>query len=323
MNQTVLVVGAGAIGGILCAYLEERGQAVSLFARGENARLIAEDGIHLTTPGKQQLHARPRVITDPAALTPYDLVILATKAFSLPAGLASVAGAIGPATLVMPVVNGVPWWFGTPAAPVRAVDPQGKLAAAVPYERLIGATSYSPTRRASPTEWVHTGASRLVIGPAARGGDPTAAQKVAALFQGSEFAATVAPDIHQAIWTKFMTNASFNVLCALTGARQCDVAADAELGPVARQIMAEVEALAIASGSSVTGGLDAPMQFAIEKGQFKPSTLQDLEAGRPLEVAALVDAPLELAARLNVPMPALHVAGAALRLKAAVSGLLP
>ncbi len=63
MNQTVLVVGAGAIGGILCAYLEERGQAVSLFARGENARLIAKDGIHLTTPGKQQLHARPRVIT--------------------------------------------------------------------------------------------------------------------------------------------------------------------------------------------------------------------------------------------------------------------
>ena len=323
MTQTVLVVGAGAIGGILCAYLEQRGQPVSLLARGDNARLIAQDGIHLTTPGKQQLHVRPRVVTDPAALEPFDLVILATKSFSLPAALTAASGAIGPATLVMPVVNGIPWWFGTPASPIRAVDPDGTLANSIPYERLIGATSYSPTRRASPTEWVHTGASRLVIGAAAHGGDPAAAQKVAALFQGSEFAVAVAPDIHQAIWTKFMTNASFNVLCALTGARQCDVAADPQLGPVARQIMAEVAALAEACGSSVTGGLDAPMQFAREKGQFKPSTLQDLEAGRPLEVAALIDAPLELAVQREVPMPALQVAGAALRLKAASGGLLP
>ncbi len=323
MTQQILVVGAGAIGGILCAYLESAGHPVSLFARGDNADQIARQGVHLTTPDQRQLHVRPRVVTDAAALTPYDLVILATKSFSLPAALQTVAAAIGPATTVMPVVNGVPWWFGTPEAPVRAVDPEGRLAAAVPYERLVGATSYTPTRRAAPTEWVHSGASRLVIGAAARGGDPARAQAVAALFTGSVLTTAVAADLHQAIWTKFMTNASFNVLCALTGARQCDVAADAQLGPVARQIMAEVEALAIASGSSVTGGLDAPMQFAVEKGQFKPSTLQDLEAGRPLEIAALVDAPLELAERLGLPMPALRVAGAALRLKATTNGLLP
>ena len=323
MTQQILVVGAGAIGGLLCSYLAERGHPVSLLARGENAALIARDGIHLTTPDQRTLQSRPNVVTDAATLTRQDLVILATKSFSLPAALQSVAPAIGPDTLVMPVVNGVPWWFGTADAPVRAVDPDGTLARAVPFARVIGATTYSPARRASATEWVHTGASRLVIGPALRNGDREPAQRVADLFKGSLYATGVADDLYQAIWTKFMTNASFNVLCALTGARQCDVATDPQLGPIARQIMAEVEALAIASGSSVTGGLEAPMQFAIERGQFKPSTLQDLEAGRPLEIAALVDAPLEMAARLGVPMPALQVAGAALRLKAATSGLLP
>lgn len=323
MTQQVLVVGAGAIGGLLCAYLETAGQPVTLFARGDNASLIARDGIQLTTPDHRKLHVRPSVVTDAAMLKPMDLVIFATKSFSLAGALQTVAAAIGPATTVMPVVNGVPWWFGTPQAPVRAVDPQGTLAAAIPYERLVGATSYSPVRRASPTEWIHSGASRLVLGPVLRGGDATRAHAVAALLAGSTFAAEVAADLHQAIWTKFMTNASFNVLCALTGARQCDVASDAQMGPIARQIMDEVAALAQASGSSVSGGVDAPMQFARERGQFKPSTLQDLEAGRPLEIAALVDAPLEMAARPGVPMPALQVAGAALRLKALTSGLLP
>ena len=152
MNQQVLVVGAGAIGGLMCAYLETAGQPVTLFARGDNAGRIARDGIHLTTPDQRQLHARPRVVTDAATLKPMDLVILATKSFSLGGALQTVAAAIGPATTVMPVVNGVPWWFGTPQAPVRAVDPQGALAKAIPYERLVGATSYSPATRASPSE---------------------------------------------------------------------------------------------------------------------------------------------------------------------------
>lgn len=323
MIQHILVVGAGAIGGVLCAYLEAAGQSVSLFARGENARQIEHDGIDLTTPANVHLRGRPRVVTDAAELRPQDLVIVTTKAFSLPAALATVAPAIGADTIVMPVVNGVPWWFGNADAPLRAVDPDATLAAAVPYARLVGATIYAPTRRASPSEWVHTGQSKLLIGPAAIGGNAAHAHAIAALFQGSALVTAVAADIRQAVWTKFMTNAAFNTLCALTGARQCDVARDAGLGPVARRIMHEIAALAQASGSSIEGGVDVPFQIAYDKGFSKPSTLQDLEAGRPLEIAALVDAPLELAGRHGVDMPGLRVAGAALRLKASTSGLLP
>ena len=323
MTRQVLIVGAGAIGGALCAYLESAGQPTSLLARGENARNVGRDGIRLTTPDGRALHARPRVVTEATGLAPQDIVILATKSFSLPAAMAAAAPAIGADTIVMPVVNGVPWWFGSASEPLRSVDPDGALAAAVPYERLVGATIYAPTRRVSPSEWVHSGLSKLVIGAVARAGSTAHAQSLAELFRGSTLATIVAADIHQAVWTKLMTNAPFNSLCALTGALQSDVARDARLGPVARQIMHEIEALAIASGSSIEGGVDHYFQIAHDKGMFKPSTLQDMEAGRPIELAAIVDGPLELAERHGVPMPALRTVGATLRLKAITGGLLP
>jgi 2-dehydropantoate 2-reductase len=322
-NLQVLIVGAGAIGGALCAYLEAAGQPASLLARGENARNIAEGGVRLTTPDNKVLHARPRVVTAAAGLGAQDAVILATKSFSLPAAMAAAAPAIGPETIVVPVVNGVPWWFGTTKEPLRAVDPDGFLARSVPYGRLVGATIYAPMKRATPTEWVHTGQGKLIIGPATRGGSEEASRLVAKLFSGAALTTLIVPDIHRAVWTKIMTNATFNSLCALTGARQCDVARDAHLGPVAREIMREIEALAIASGSGIEGTVEKHFETAYEKGLFKPSTLQDMEAGRPLELAALVDGPLELAHRYGVPMPALRVAGAALKAKAMTMGLLP
>jgi 2-dehydropantoate 2-reductase len=321
--KQVLIIGAGAIGGALCAYLEGAGRPATLLARGENARNIAEGGVRLTTPDNKVLHARPRVVTAADGLGSHDVVILATKSFSLPAAMAAAAPAIGPETIVVPVVNGVPWWFGTTKEPLRAVDPEGFLAGSVPYERLVGATIYAPMKRTTPTEWLHTGQSKLVIGPAAAQGSEDASRQIAELFRGAGLTTLIAADIHRAVWTKIMTNATFNTLCALTGARQCDVARDTHLGPVAREIMREIEALAIASGSGVEGTVDEPFESAREKGLFKPSTLQDIEAGRPLEIAALVDGPLELAQRYGVPMPALRVAGAALRAKAMTMGLLP
>src|ERR1019366_8210052 len=195
MTRHVLIVGAGAIGGVLCAYLESAGQPTSLFARGENARNIGRDGIRLTTPDGRALHVRPRVVTEATGLAPQDMVILATKSFSLPAAMAAAAPAIGADTIVMPVVNGVPWWFGSASEPLRSVDPDGALAAAVPYERLVGATIYAPTRRVSPSEWVHSGLSKLVIGAVAPADSTAHAQSLAELFRGSTLAAIVAGDI--------------------------------------------------------------------------------------------------------------------------------
>jgi 2-dehydropantoate 2-reductase len=149
------------------------------------------------------------------------------------------------------------------------------------------------------------------------------AVSVAALFAGSGLDTRAVDDIRRAVWTKLVTNACFNTLCALTGAQQRDVARDEALGATARGIMLELEGLARASGHAVDGSADAAFALAFDKGNFKPSTLQDMEAGRPLEVAALVDAPLELAQRLHVSMPLLGAVGAALRLKARCAGLLP
>lgn len=323
MNDRILIVGAGAIGGMLAGYLCEAGRDVTVFARGATARAISGHGIRLVMPDGAELHAWPRVADGSTPLEPAGIVIFATKAFSLGAALAAVRPAIGAETLVAPVVNGIPWWFGNAAEPIRAVDPHGALAAAVAPDRLVGAVTYSPAWRSVETAtWTQTVPGQLTLGPA-HGDDPAAAETVAQAFAGARFEAVVSDDIRQAVWTKFVTNAAFNTLCALTGARQCDVARDGSTGPIAEAIMHEVAALATATGSRIAGDIPAKMAQARAKGIHKPSTLQDFEAGREVELAALVDAPLELGRRLGVPMPELARVGGLLRLKAAVAGLLP
>jgi len=324
MSDQILIVGAGAIGGMLAGYLGAAGHDVTVFARGITARTIAERGIRLVTPDQREFRTRPRVVDGTTALAPAGIVLFTTKAFSLGAALAQVRSAIGPQTLVAPVVNGVPWWFGTVQQPIRAVDPRGELVEAVEPERLVGAVTYSPAWRSlEDATWTQTVAGQLTLGPVARGADPSAAARIAQAFVGSTFEVVVSTDIRRVVWTKFVTNAAFNTLCALTGARQCDVAGDASTGSIAEAIMHEVEALATASGSGITGGIEAKLAQARDKGIHKPSTLQDFEAGREIELAALVDAPLELAARYGVPMPELSRVGALLRLKATIAGLLP
>lgn len=324
MSGTILIAGAGAIGGMLAGYLCAAGRDVTVLARGATARTIAEQGIRLVTPDKAEFHVRPAVVDGTTPLAAFDIVIFATKAFSLGAVLAQVRSAIGPSTLVAPVVNGVPWWFGTAQYPVRAVDPRGELAAAVGPDRLVGAVTYSPAwRSVEDAIWTQTVPGQLTLGPVIAGADPAAAARVAEAFGGSPFQAVVSSDIRRVVWTKLVTNAAFNTLCALTGARQCDVARDPSTGPVAEAIMREIEALATASGSGITGDIAAKLAQARDTGIHKPSTLQDFEARREIEIGALVDAPLELAVHHGVEMPELARIGALLRLKASVAGLLP
>jgi len=324
MTDTVLVVGVGAIGGMIAGYLAAAGRDVSVFARGETARVVREHGLRVLTPDDREFRSRPRVHEDASTLSPVGTVLFATKAFSLGEAMAQVRPAIGPATRVAPVVNGVPWWFGTPHSPVRSVDPRGDLAASVSPERLVGAVTYSPAWRDLATAtWKQTVPGQLTLGPTLTGGDDAAARSIAALFEGAAFAAVVTDDIRRAVWSKFVTNAAFNTLCALTGARQCDVASDPGTGPIAEALMREVEALAIADGSGINGNVPDRLKTARATGIHKPSTLQDFETSRPIELGALVEAPLEMAARLGVPMPELSRVGALLRLKAISAGLLP
>lgn len=323
MADRVLIVGAGAIGGIFAGYLAAARKQVTVLARGENAQTIARDGIHLTTPDQQTLHGRPRVVTQGAEAGVHDIVLLTTKAFSLTEAMAAARAAIGPHTLVAPVVNGVPWWFGSADAPIRAVDPDGSLSTAIAPEQLVGGTTYSPAHRPAPGKWAHTIAGKLTVGPSRRAGGMEGAERLARLFEGTSFGAVAVPDVHHAVWVKLMTNAAFNPLCALTGARQMDVARDAELGQAVQSIMREIATLARAFGSDIEANVAPSFEQAYNKGVHKPSMLQDFEAGRLVELGAIVDAPLELATRANVPMPVLRAFGAAVRLRAHAAGLLP
>jgi 2-dehydropantoate 2-reductase len=324
MNESILIVGAGAIGGMLAGYLAAAGRNVSVLARGDTAAALSTRGLTLATPDGRRLASRPRVVATGAELPVQDIVLFTTKAFSLDAAMQVARAAIGPQTLVAPVVNGIPWWFGTAQQPVRAVDPHGRLAAAIAPECLVGAVTYSPAwRSVEDALWTQTVPGKLTLGPPVAGASTAAAERIAAVFAGSTFDAEVTADIRRAVWSKFATNAAFNTMCALTGARQCDVARDPVLGRTAHAIMREIDALARATGSEVAGSLDDRMAQAREKGIHKPSTLQDFEAGRQIELGALVDAPLEMATSLGVPMPALELIGAAVRLKATAAGLLP
>jgi 2-dehydropantoate 2-reductase len=323
MTDRILIVGGGAVGGVLCAYLIAANRNVTLLARGDTARLIAEQGIRLTTPEKQTVIARPHVVTSADEAGTQDIVIFATKAFSLPEAMQEVARAMAPHTLVVPAVNGVPWWFGTPQEPVQSVDPDGSLVRAIPPGQLVGATIYSPVSRTQTGEWLHAAPGRLTLGPTVAGESSAASDRVAAIFAGTAYTTVVTTDIHRAVWSKLVTNASFNTLCALTGSNQMDVARDDSLGKIAKDIMREIESLARATGSGIDGPISKYFDQAYHRGHHKPSTLHDFEAGRMVELAAIVDAPLELATRHGLELPMLSLIGAAVRLKAATAGLLP
>jgi 2-dehydropantoate 2-reductase len=314
VGMTIGIIGAGAIGGWVAARLAADGNPVSLLARGPTADAL-DQGLELVEQGRSTI-VRPRISTRAEELGEQDLLVIAVKAPALAAAARAAAPMIGPQTLILPMMNGVPWWF---AESLRSVDPDGAIAAALPLRQVLGGVVHASCRRDGPARVVAAHADKLILGEPAGGGSERAGD-VCALFERAGVHCEASPNVRRAIWYKLWGNATLNPLSALTLATADRLLA--ECRPFLLAGMGELAAVGAAIGCRIEETGEDRMAVTARLGAFKTSMLQDVEAGRPLELEALLGAPIELARRAGVPVPTLDALYSMTRLMAESRGLL-
>lgn len=321
----ICVYGAGAIGGHLAARLAKAGCDVSVVVRGKHLEAIAARGLEVHTP-QGDLHEKVRASDDAGELGRQDAVVVTLKAHSVPGAARDIAKLLGPKTPVAFVANGIPWWYfhrqGGPLDGSRLprLDPDGGIWDAIGPERAIGGVVYSAAEVHEPgVITVDTPKSRLILGEP-DGSASERAKTLADLFVAGGLATPVVPNIRDEIWLKLMNNLSSGPLTILTGAPTSRVYAAPALEALARQMLKETHALATALGASLEPDYEAKVAHG-KALNHKPSILQDLERGRPMEVEALMNTPMLLGKEAGVATPTLELFVELVKVRAAAAGL--
>ncbi len=313
----IAIVGAGAIGGYLGARLAIAGQDVTFIARKRNLAAINSSGFTLINEnGSTQHTSAVRAVEQMADAGPQDAVLLTLKAHQVRDVLASLPALMGPQTTVVTMINGVPWWyFQKLAGPfegraVTRVDPDGALAATIPSHRLIGSVVYPAA------ELVQPGVVRVIEGNRFSLGelDGSRSERVEMLskvLMSAGFKSPISRDIRAELWVKLWGNLSFNPISALTHATLQDICRFPPSRALAERMMGEAQAVAEALGVTFKITLAQRLAGAEAVGAHKTSMLQDVEAGRALELEALVGAVVELGQITGTPTPTIEAVYAA------------
>ena len=298
----IAIVGAGAIGGWVAAKLAAAGHDVALLARGATLAAVEADGLVLREGG-EETSLRLQASDDAASLGPRDLLVFAVKAPSLGAAAAAAAPLIGAGTLILPMLNGVPWWFlADRNQSLASVDPDGAIARALPLPQVIGCVVHASCASPDPGVVVHGSGDGLILGEPA-GGDSERLQALAALLGEAGFAATASARIQKDVWYKLWGNMTMNPISALTGGI-CDAILDDELVEAfILEIMAEAAEIGARIGCPIEQSGRDRIAVTRKLGPFKTSMLQDVEAGRPIELDALLGAPREIGRMVSVETP--------------------
>ena len=302
-----LIAGAGAIGAYIGACLSRAGFDVTLFARGPHLRAMQEHGVRVKSP-EGDFEAHPAVSASLTEAGQPDVVVLGVKAHGLPQLAPDLKPLLGPDTTVVSTQNGVPWWFFQSfPAPLQGqrlerVDPGGVISAIIAPTSVVGSIVYFSSEITAPGVIQHIAGNRISLGEP-DGTRSDRIRRIAEVLIAGGLKAPVTTRIRHEIWVKLLGNASFNPVSALTGCTLAEMAQDADLSGLVRDIMKEVEAVGTRIGLELPVSIEQRIAGAGKVGEHKTSMLQDLEAGRPLELEALVGAVLELGERLGIPMP--------------------
>jgi len=301
------VVGAGAIGTFIGIHLARTGCEMSALARGATAAALRAHGFRFQQNGAT-LTAPVRAAESASALGPQDLVVVAVKAPALASVAGSIAALLGPETTVLPAMNGVPWWFfhglGGPheGAAVRAVDPEGRIAAAIPVRHVAGCVVHATCSVVEPGLVRHGFGRGLIIGEPG-GGASARVTALADRLTAAGFETTVSKRIQADVWYKLWGNMTMNPMSALTGATCDRLLDDPLLDRFTLAIMSEAAAIGATIGCPIGQSGEERNAVTRKLGAFKTSMLQDVEAGKPLEIDALLTAVSEIGQRVGVPTP--------------------
>jgi 2-dehydropantoate 2-reductase len=303
----IVIAGAGAIGGYIGARLTRAGADVILFARGPHLRAMQERGLRVISPDGD-FEVKPQVTGDLAAIGEADIVFLGVKAHSLTSLAPQLRPLFGQDTVVVSTQNGVPWWYfqahggELDGLRLERVDPGGVVASSIEPRRVVGSLAYFATDIVEPGVIRHVEGNKISFGEP----DGTKSERlrmVAEPLIAAGFRCPITARFRHEVWVKLLGNVAFNPVSALTGSTLEGLVRHPDVSRVIREIMSETAAVAAKLGIELPITIDQRMAGAEKVGAHKTSMLQDLEAGRPMELEAVVGAVVELGEKLGVPMP--------------------
>jgi 2-dehydropantoate 2-reductase len=309
----ITVVGLGAVGALIAARLLDAGHSVAALARGPTLDAVREHGIELIRPradGERRSRHRLLVSDDVQALPAAELVVVALKGPAFAAAATSLAPLWADGAMVMPAMNGVPWWFmdtvaGGAAAPLLSVDPAGAIQTSLPLDQVLGCVVHLACSCPQPGTVRHAFGERLIVGEP-RGGAPGPGERVegvVAALTRAGFQAEASTDVRRDIWYKLWGNMTTNPISALTGASADRIIDDDLVRAFMARAMGEAAAIGERIGCPIAQSAEDRIGLTRQLGAFKTSMLQDAEAGRPLELDALVGAVREIGLRVGLDTP--------------------
>eukprot|EP00658_Telonema_sp_P-2_P025285 TRINITY_DN20182_c0_g1_i2.p1 TRINITY_DN20182_c0_g1~~TRINITY_DN20182_c0_g1_i2.p1 ORF type:complete len:355 (+),score=72.33 TRINITY_DN20182_c0_g1_i2:145-1209(+) len=309
---SVCVVGAGAIGGIIAVRMAAAGHRVSVLARGAHLAVIREKGLTLErSDGQPAVTAMVEAQSNLRRIGPVDLVIIAVKAHQIAAIAGDLQHLYKPHTVVMPLQNGVPWWYfygapNHPLQPVHSVDPDGRLLRLIDCARILGCIAYPAAHIAAPGVIRHVEGWRFPVGEPDRSTGSHRARWLQQALAGSGLKSYVLPDIRSEIWLKLWGNLCLNPISALTHGTLEEITTFEPSRQIAEAAMKEATLIAGKLGASFRVSIEQRIEGARKVGSHKTSMLQDVEQGREMEIESVVGAVVELGKLVEVPCPTIN-----------------
>ena len=329
----VCIYGAGAIGGWIGVHLAQTGHEVSVVARGATLDALQKNGLQCvqTQAADARIKADVKVSAQPADLGPQDLVIVAVKAPAMADVAKGIAPLLGPNTLVMTAMNGVPWWFfqgfggKLQGTTLNTIDPEGRIAQAIPAHHVVGCVVHASCSLDAPGVVRHHFGQGLIVGePAAQNGEVSArVQQLVADLQAAGFNASASAQIQKDVWYKLWGNMTVNPISAITGATTDLILKDDLVRDFVSKVMLEAKAIGEKIGIPIAQTPEDRHAVTMKLGAFKTSMLQDVEAGKTVELDALVSGVRELGQLTQVNTPYTDALLGLSRLHASVRGLYP
>jgi len=320
----ICVYGAGAVGGLMAAWLARSGHEVSVVARGAHLEAIRRSGLRVRSEKKEEVFSI-KAEEDPKRLGAQDYVIVVVKAQGLAGVALHIEELFSEKTTVVTAMNGVPWWFfdrlsfGSGRERLESLDPGGKLRRAMPTERIVGCVIHLAASTPEPGLISHNMGRRLVVGePGGQNGSRT--EGISKALSKAGFEVEVTKSIEKEFWVKLLGNVSFNPVSALTMSTADRLIEMREVKGYMVEIMREVLAIGRAVGVDAAIDPEARIDMARALGKFKTSMLQDLEAGKPLEIDGLLAGTLEIARKAGVRAPYTESLFGLIRARAASTG---
>lgn len=312
------VVGAGAIGAYVGAALARGGADVTLIARGKQLDALQRTGVTVLSP-RGDFQARPAVTEKIEAIAEADVVFIGLKAYSLPELALKIGEALPDEAAVVPAQNGLPWWYfyregsRLEGTILQSVDPRGVVTRSIPPERVVGCVVYCSTEIQAPGVIRHIEGTRFALGEP-DGSESARSRQIADAFVAGGLKAPVETSLRDQIWLKLIGNVAFNPISALTRATLGELGTITEMRTLLRTMFEECAAVATELGVRLPVSLDRRLEAGIAVGGHKTSMLQDLEAGKPLEIDCMTGAVLEVAELVGINVPRIQAIHACAKL---------